>query len=805
MDLVRTLGIAIDPSAAKSGGAQASDAFNKVGEAAGKTERATGKANKELDAAGASMRRAKGAGDLLRETLDRQTSVLTKLDSSVRSLTAMLSRKKTAMDAATTATEQMTKAAKAATDQTNDATQATKAETLALQQSTALVLAKTAALARMATAAQAATLQLRQLYTTVAQISGNGALALPGAGGAGGGSGGGGGRNVINVTGTGGPSPQLLLQTSQAANTAAASMNLMYSKGQLAARMWTLMSAGATRARSAIAGAAQIVGDTAKQFGLIGGVAGAALLAKGSLETGMAQDRLRSTMRFATGDNETGLREIAFVRDATHRLGLEFETTSQAYGKFVAVGRMSKLTYQEIRDVFEGVSDAAAVMGLSAEESGGAMLALTQMMSKGKITAEELNQQLAERIPGAITLMAKAVGVSTSELGRMMERGELIATDVLPKFGRELKDQFGPEAVKNATSTTGAINALKNAWTDFKQSLIDAGLVSVLRKLMDVIVAVVRNLSTLPKFVAAAAAEVKAGMAAFGLDTDGFVGKGAVAIGGAVGGLIDWAKSIKIDPPDPAMHPFALPDSENYIRAPRFKVRPSNADFFQQGLYNSGDELTHLGSYTKADSVTGQLEKHMGQLEKTGEETTKAMADNFSDFFGGIVTEGGNAITRLRQMLSSLAKDIATIFARRTIAEPIAGGLAKLASGLFGGGPSPVSVGKSHAGSIVGAIGMSTALASPLLFANAPRFHNGLAPDEFPAILQRGERVVPKSQAAGWGSGGDMNITVHVDGSRGGTPAQNQSFGQEVARQIENMIDARIARAAQPRGVLRQA
>lgn len=30
---------------------------------------------------------------------------------------------------------------------------------------------------------------------------------------------------------------------------------------------------------------------------------------------------------------------------------------------------------------------------------------------------------------------------------------------------------------------------------------------------------------------------------------------------------------------------------------------------------------------------------------------------------------------------------------------------------------------------------------SPSLFANAPRFHNGLAPDEFPAILQEGERV----------------------------------------------------------------
>ena len=39
------------------------------------------------------------------------------------------------------------------------------------------------------------------------------------------------------------------------------------------------------------------------------------------------------------------------------------------------------------------------------------------------------------------------------------------------------------------------------------------------------------------------------------------------------------------------------------------------------------------------------------------------------------------------------------------------------------------------------------------LFDNAPRLHNGLMPDEFPAILQRGERVIPKNQTGGGGAG----------------------------------------------------
>ena len=48
------------------------------------------------------------------------------------------------------------------------------------------------------------------------------------------------------------------------------------------------------------------------------------------------------------------------------------------------------------------------------------------------------------------------------------------------------------------------------------------------------------------------------------------------------------------------------------------------------------------------------------------------------------------------------------------------------------------------------------------MIAVAPRLHNGLAPDEFPAVLQRGERVVPKGRA------GQMpSVTINVQAPRG--------------------------------------
>jgi hypothetical protein len=51
------------------------------------------------------------------------------------------------------------------------------------------------------------------------------------------------------------------------------------------------------------------------------------------------------------------------------------------------------------------------------------------------------------------------------------------------------------------------------------------------------------------------------------------------------------------------------------------------------------------------------------------------------------------------------------------------------------------------------------------MFANAMRFHSGgLVPGEVPAILQRGEMVIPRDMArasGGGGGGGPINVTVN--------------------------------------------
>jgi len=67
----------------------------------------------------------------------------------------------------------------------------------------------------------------------------------------------------------------------------------------------------------------------------------------------------------------------------------------------------------------------------------------------------------------------------------------------------------------------------------------------------------------------------------------------------------------------------------------------------------------------------------------------------------------------------------------------------------------------AHQGGIIGQIASSRVV--PMSnFIDAPRFHNGLRQNEVPAILERGEEVIPKDQVGRRRDRGDTNITFNV-------------------------------------------
>ncbi|UQY32657.1 tape measure protein [Pseudomonas fulva] len=209
------------------------------------------------------------------------------------------------------------------------------------------------------------------------------------------------------------------------------------------------------------------------------------------------------TMEAATGSAGAAAQELQFVREVSERLGLELLSTSQSYARLVAAAKESPELGKQIRGVFEGVASAATTLHLGKEEVNGLLLALEQMVSKGKVQTQELVLQLGQRVPGAFGLAAKALGTNTAQLSQWLEKGMIPATEFLPRFGAALQEAYGEQGQKAANGLQGELNRLTNAFTELKIQAGENGFIdsytTAIRDLKDVLSdpAVIEGLNTL--------------------------------------------------------------------------------------------------------------------------------------------------------------------------------------------------------------------------------------------------------------------------------------------------------------------
>jgi tape measure domain-containing protein len=183
--------------------------------------------------------------------------------------------------------------------------------------------------------------------------------------------------------------------------------------------------------------------------------------------------------------------------------------------------------------------------------------------------------------------------------------------------------------------------------------------------------------------------------------------------------------------------------------------------------------------------------------------------DTIEDVFRGIAEATENAFGSMDDMLvdfvvkgkfdfsgfiDSVLADLARLAIQKEVTGPLSSALMSFASGMFGGASSSAAVPFdtttavwAHSGGTVGFGGFGNGMRQVQsdLFRNAPRLHNGLAADEFPAILQRGETVTPKGQAAG---GGGIVVNL-IESPGGGGKVEQRDSGQGGEQMINIFVD----------------
>lgn len=171
------------------------------------------------------------------------------------------------------------------------------------------------------------------------------------------------------------------------------------------------------------------------------------------------------------------------------KYGVEINSLTSGFAKFKAAADISSMSLDDQRKIFESVSRASVAFGLSADDQRGIFMALSQMMSKNKVVAEELRLQMAERMPVAIQAMAKAAGVTVNELDALMKQGKVMSSEVLPRFAEELNKMIPNVDLDNLNKS---LVDLSNTFQQFTQKM---GIEDAFKRLVEVATSALNFLS----------------------------------------------------------------------------------------------------------------------------------------------------------------------------------------------------------------------------------------------------------------------------------------------------------------------
>lgn len=168
------------------------------------------------------------------------------------------------------------------------------------------------------------------------------------------------------------------------------------------------------------------------------------------------------------------------------------------------------------------------------------------------------------------------------------------------------------------------------------------------------------------------------------------------------------------------------------------------------------------GKYGAAYAEAQKLAKSQDDARRSAEELNEVARDTFGTFVSDLL-HGKSAAEALTDAVGRLADRLLDIGLDSIFGTGGGGG-----SGLFGNLFSFLGS-IFHKGGVVGSSAPSRAV-SPSVFAGAPRMHSGgvaggLRAGEVPAILQRGEVVLPKNTKIA--AGGSETITVNLQTDQG--------------------------------------
>jgi tape measure domain-containing protein len=191
---------------------------------------------------------------------------------------------------------------------------------------------------------------------------------------------------------------------------------------------------------------------------------GQVMQAVGALQT------YRNSLKAITPSSKEFAASNDYILQLVDKFNIPLESARSGFIKLYASMSPAGFAGNEIRDLFAGISKAAATFGMSGDKVDRVTYAFAQMASKGQVMSEELKGQLGDVLPGALAIFSKAAGFkgpdAITKFSKALEDGAYKSKSMvalLKNVTVVMNQEFGPGAEGAAVTFQGLMNRMANS------------------------------------------------------------------------------------------------------------------------------------------------------------------------------------------------------------------------------------------------------------------------------------------------------------------------------------------------------
>lgn len=207
-------------------------------------------------------------------------------------------------------------------------------------------------------------------------------------------------------------------------------------------------------------------------MGVVGGMYGVVELIKSMSKASLEMENIKLGFEAIFNESTLAATKLEYVKRVSDQLGLSFITTADGAKRMFAAAKGTEVE-KDVENIFYSFSTMGSALKLSGDQMNGVFLALSQMISKSHIAAEELRLQLSERMPGAVQMLATSMGITTRQLDKLLKEGK-VGIENLVKFADDVRQRYESGARAASTGLQSELNRVSNAWFDLKRAFVDS-------------------------------------------------------------------------------------------------------------------------------------------------------------------------------------------------------------------------------------------------------------------------------------------------------------------------------------------